>query len=295
MSKLIAKLQANMINWLTKERSVHEYKLCDFNRLRYEIKPCDILLTEGSSRVSEIIKSLTKSPWSHACIYIGRIHDIDNPSLREYVSKHYQGAPEDQLIVESLLGQGTIVTSLQKYQQEHIRICRPIGISAEDAQQVIAFAISGIGLEYNVRHIFDLMRLLLPWSILPRRWFSSLFDFKSIRTREICSSLLAEAFALVQFPILPYIKEIEGKPQLIPRNPRLFTPRDFDYSPYFNIIKYPMYGIHDSAVYRNLPWADKGIVSNDHGNIYIPTQSQSKIQAKLHRIMDSFKKKKPKD
>ena len=39
-------------------------------------------------------------------------------------------------------------------------------------------------------------------------------------------------------------------------NPRLFTPKDFDYSPYFEIVKYPLIEIGRESVYRQLPWGD---------------------------------------
>ncbi|MEW8045856.1 MAG: hypothetical protein AB2805_05155, partial [Candidatus Thiodiazotropha sp.] len=48
------------------------------------------------------------------------------------------------------------------------------------------------------------------------------------------------------------------------RNPRLFTPKDFDYSPYFDIIKYPFLGLDDLGVYRRLPWGDDSILYNDN-------------------------------
>ena len=52
--------------------------------------------------------------------------------------------------------------------------------------------------------------------------------------------MIAEAFATVQFPILPLVQRDEGDHmQLFRRNPKLCTPSDFDYSPYFEIIKYP--------------------------------------------------------
>ncbi len=60
----------------------------------------------------------------------------------------------------------------------------------------------------------------------------------------------------VNFPVLPIVKI----------NPKIFTPKDFDYSPYFEIIKYPFIDfpetkfnfnflhLHTVGAYRNLPW-----------------------------------------
>jgi hypothetical protein len=83
-------------------------------------------------------------------------------------------------------------------------------------------------------------------------------------TKTVCSSMLAEAFLNVEFPILPLIKKhgIQGI-ELIARNPKLYTPRDFDYSPYFDIIKYPFVEFADYAMYRKLPWNREGLMSHD--------------------------------
>lgn len=262
---LIDKLKKKMVDWISNEPPRKDFPLCDFERLSYECRPGDVLLIEGRSRVSEVIQVITQSPWSHAMLYIGRMHDIENPLLRERVKKFYDAKPEEQLVIESMLGKGTIVVPLTKYRDAHIRICRPKGIARKDSQHVIGFAIGRLGREYAIRHILDLARFLFPWSIMPRRWRSSLFEHNiGTPTKEICSSMLAEAFNAVQFPILPYVKSHKEKGvQLYQRNPKLFTPSDFDYSPYFEIIKYPIFELSEPAVYRNLPWNEEGILTND--------------------------------
>ena len=83
-------------------------------------------------------------------------------------------------------------------------------------------------------------------------------------TRTVCSSLIAEAFSSVDFPILPFIdRGQDGSLRFFKRNPRLFTPRDFDYSPYFEIIKYPFLGLNDIGIYRKLPWIRDPVIYND--------------------------------
>jgi len=157
-----------------------------------------------------------------------------------------------------MLGSGTSVNILSHYKNDHIRICRPLGLTHDDAQRVINFAIERLGRTYSLRHIFDLARFMVPWSLLPRRWRSSLFSHHALKpTEEICSSMLAEAFASVKFPIVPIVKYDKKKGlELIQRNPRLYTPSDFDYSPYFAIIKYPIFSVAGHAPYRNLPWKE---------------------------------------
>ncbi len=251
--------------WLTQEREIEGIPLCDFERIRYELRPGDVLLIEGRSRVSDIIKSITQSSWSHAALYIGRLHEIENPKLRNLLSTYFSGPPDTQLVIEGMMGKGTIVSSLAIYEKDHIRLCRPKGLSRRDAQEVISFAIRKLGSGYNVKQVLDLARFLLPWSFLPRKFRSTLFQYQpGESTRTVCSSMIAEAFTSVEFPILPLIKSHATTGiELISRNPKLFTPRDFDYSPYFEIIKYPFVEFADYAMYRKLPWNRAGVLSHD--------------------------------
>ncbi|MFN3238159.1 MAG: hypothetical protein ACE37D_14020 [Pseudomonadales bacterium] len=259
------------IRWLNRQGERRSLALSDFERVRYELRPCDVILVEGRSRVSKVIRQITNSPWTHAALYIGRLSDIDDPDLRKIVAHHYQGDPEDRLMIESLLGRGTVVNKLEFYEGEHLRICRPSRLGLKDAQQVVRYAISRLGVDYDVRQIFDLMRFLLPWGLLPRRWRSSLFSQlpgKSQRT--VCSTMIAEAFAFVQFPILPLVKlSGDDQVQLYRRNPRLCTPSDFDYSPYFKIIKYPFVDIDHRNDPNLLPWHSAGELDREEVDLYL--------------------------
>lgn len=288
---MFSKLRDRFLQWIVYEKPNTDVPLCDFERIRYEVRPCDVILIEGRSRVSEAIKQITQSSWSHACLYIGRLHDVDDLALREKLSEHFKGDPEVQLVIEGFLGKGTIASPLDNYQTDHIRICRPRGLSRKDAQQVIAHAIHQLGSEYDVRQIFDLARFLVPWSILSRRWRSSLFEFRTgASTRTVCSTMIAEAFGAIDFPILPVVKQHEETGiELFVRNPRIFTPRDFDYSPYFEIIKYPFISFAEGP-YRSLPWNRQGLYSQDGENIIDP--NKEKIQTKT-RVKLQFKKTPP--
>lgn len=253
--------------FLLKPVSPSKSYLCDFSRISHEVRSADVLLIEGRNRISRIVQRITQSPWSHSVLYIGHIHNIDDPQLREFVQKHYQGGPSEQLIVEAMIGQGTIIVPLSKYKDEHIRICRPTGLSHIDAQRVIAYAVNSIGRQYNIRHFFDLGRFILSSKFIPRNWLSSLFNQKAGKAQQdICSAMIAKAFSSVKFPILPLIRENENQQlEMIHRNPRLYTPSDFDYSPYFDIIKYPMIPVAGFSIYRNLPWQEDLMSNDDHG------------------------------
>ena len=257
---------ATVSRWLVKEGPPPSSPVCDYNRLSYELRPGDVILVEGRSRISTVIKAITQSSWTHAALYIGRLFDIDDRMLQARIRGSYEGDPGEQLVVEALLGAGTVISPLAKYRMQHVRICRPKGLEPGDARRVVEYTIRHLGSDYDVRQLFDLARFFFPWSVLPRRWRSSLFEHNAgTPTRTVCSCLLAAAFGSVNFPILPFIERDEdGSIRFFKRNPRLFTPQDFDYSPYFDIIKYPFMGLGDVGIYRHLPWCDDSLMYDDN-------------------------------
>ncbi len=259
-------------HWLLSNAPTKRAYLCDFKQICNKIQPGDVLLIEGRNRISGIIKEITQSPWSHAALYIGNIHEIQNSPLKKLISTYTQQHAlsiktlSGHLLIETDIGVGTTVSLIEKYQEDHIRILRPHGIFPEDIQNVIAYMISHLGSHYDLRHVFDLARFLLPWRFFPRKWRSSLFEHNALKpTREICSSLIAEAFQSVGFPVLPFVVETEGKPlELVQRNSKLFTPSDFDYSPYFDVIKYPIFPLGIEMSYKNLPWKKGDFNKSDY-------------------------------
>jgi hypothetical protein len=200
----------------------------------------------------------------------GALHDIEDRTLRNLVVQHYQRDHSEQLLLEALIGEGTRISPLSRYAHDHLRICRPHGLSRGDAQRVIGYAIRRLGSDYDVRQLLDLARFFLPWGIVPRRWRSSLFQANAGGvTRTVCAGLIAESFGAVDFPILPFIdRRADGTLRFFKRNPRLFTPRDFDYSPYFDIIKYPFLGIDEIGLYRRLPWCRTQVLLSDRSRSY---------------------------
>lgn len=279
MTRLRAPIRGWMIGWLTKEGEPHEVPLCDFKRLSEELQPGDVVLVEGRTRVSGIIKLITQSAWTHAALYIGRLHDIEDRTLRNLAVQHYQRDHSEQLLLEAVIGQGTRISPLSRYANDHLRICRPHGLSRGDAQEVIGYAIRRLGSDYDVRQLLDLARFFLPWGIVPRRWRSSLFEVNAGGvTRTVCAGLIAESFAAVDFPILPFIdRRADGTLRFFKRNPRLFTPRDFDYSPYFDIIKYPFLGIDEIGLYRRLPWCRTQVLMSDRSRSYRAAVSSARM------------------
>lgn len=251
-------------DWLLHNSPPRRAFLCDFQLICEQIYPGDVLLIEGRNRISSIIQLVTHSPWTHAALYIGTPNDIQDATLKEKVSTLPNVNPLSQLLVESDVGIGTVISPITKYQDDHIRILRPQGLSANDIQKVIDYAIGRLGKRYDVRHVFDLLRFLIPWGLFPKTWRSTLFAQNALQpTEDICSSMIADAFHSIDFPILPLVEQTEDDNlELIQRNPRLFTPSDFDYSPYFNVIKYPIFALGKNMRPQDLPWK-KGIMDED--------------------------------
>ena len=255
---LITWFKNRMMRQLNREVNRTRSYLCDFDRITQEIIPGDVLLVEGQSKISNIIRNVTNSTWTHAALYIGRVHSIEDEDIRALVENAYDGNPSEQLVIESQLGVGTVIRPVSFYKNEHLRICRPNGISKTDAQQVIGYAVRHLGKKYDKRQVFDMMRFMIASPLLPSHWHSNLFrkNNPDETTKEICSTMIAEAFASVKFPIRPQAIENENKKiEFFECNPKLITPRDFDYSPYFDIIKYPIFGNH-SGYYKHMPWGE---------------------------------------
>jgi len=168
-------------------------------------------------------------------------------------------------LIEVNLGEGVIAVPLSKYQTYNTRICRPVGLTAEDCDAVCQHAIARIGLQYDTRNILDLARYLFPTPPVPTRWRRKMIALGSgAPTRAICSTLIAQAFQSVRYPILPLVSSADDpvprvraqysrKEIMHIRHHSLFTPRDFDVSPFFAIIK-PT--IEAGFNYRKLTWGD---------------------------------------
>ena len=269
----------HLVKWLIREKPAAGVPLCNFRRIRAIIKPCDVVLVEGRSKSSSLIKIFTKSPWSHAALFIGPLNQISDPTTRKLIEQHYDGPPHRLLIIEALMDRGVVVSDFQKvYGCHHLRICRPGGLFPQDNTKVVRFAAEHLGCQYAFRYLVDIVRFLFPYRIIPLRWGSRLYwHYKRGIKKTVCSSMLARAFMSVSFPIIPIIKRNDtGDLIMFRRNFRTMTPRDFDVSPYFEIVKYPLLSSNDLTDYRNLPWNSEGMVCNTHGDCFIPERGGKK-------------------
>jgi Permuted papain-like amidase enzyme, YaeF/YiiX, C92 family len=241
------------------ERPVQGYEPFTFNdpvALRKSLEPGDVLLVEGNSHISRVIKYLTQSTWSHAALYVGPVEGANTQ----------EGEPH--VLVEAEIGQGVVSAPLSKYYPYHTRICRPIGLSLEDRSTVCSYAIERIGFDYDLRNIIDLMRYLIPLPV-PQRWRRRMIALGSgTPTRLICSALIAQAFEAVRYPILPKITQLESEAArrdiLEIRHSSLYAPRDFDISPYFKIVKPTL---EEGFDYKRVDWADLPAQSDQYVRI----------------------------
>jgi hypothetical protein len=259
---------------LTKPRGNYTLLLPnDFESLLRALQIGDVILVDGDQRISEVIKYLTQSTWSHSVLYVGDEILRRFPGQREaLLATHGQDA--QHMIVEALVD-GVVATPLSKYASFNLRICRPSSLRRDDLRRVLDEVLAQLGLKYDMKNVFDLARYFFPVSMIPRRFRRRALQFGSgLPTQVICSSLIGRAFQNVGFPILPTTtpsatprmqprfmdrvlrRTLPPYPALFRRQlPSIITPRDFDLSPYFEIIKFnPVEATNFD--YRRIRWDD---------------------------------------
>jgi Permuted papain-like amidase enzyme, YaeF/YiiX, C92 family len=248
----------------------------DMAALKRHVRKGDVILVEGNERVSECIKYLTQSSWSHAALYVGDEPIRRNPEMKAPLAAQF-GEEANFLVVEAIVEAGVVLSPLSKYRDFNLRVCRPFNLSAADLADVMDEAIRSVGDTYDLRNVIDLARYFLPVSLVPARFRRRALQFGSGEpTRVICSSVIASSFHRVKFPIVPNYEQLPPAPPPLPRrklwpigsktgglefgalrmvSPTLVTPRDFDLSPYFEIIKFNI--IENMRFdYHKILWAD---------------------------------------
>ena len=226
-----------MVRYLTgKVRRYQTFSVSSPDDLLSVLQVADVILVEGNQRFSTAVKYLTQSTWSHAAIFVsaadgGGKLDADTPC-----------------IIEADLENGVIAVPLSKYADLNTRICRPVGLDDTSRAKIVQFMRDSIGMSYDLKNVIDLARYLLATPPVPSRWRRKMLALGSgDPTRVICSTRIAQAFQHIGYPILPSVetlseKECERCHESVReiyhiRHHSLFTPRDFDVSPYFEIVK----------------------------------------------------------
>ena len=262
---------------LTKPRRSYDLLLPnDMESMVRHLQPGDVILVDGEQRVSNVIKYLTQSTWSHSALYVG------DEVLRRYPAQHdaliaAHGRFAHHLMVEALVD-GVIASPISKYANFNLRVCRPTGLRPDDRQRILDEVLAQIGLRYDLKHVFDLARYFFPVSLIPRRFRRRALQLGSgLPTHVICSSLIGRAFQNVGFPILPGTApgaipppRYSWRDRLLGRKPppyslvfrrqlpSIITPRDFDLSPYFEIVKFNLAGA-TTFDYRRIQWEDNEV------------------------------------
>lgn len=245
--RMLIRIGTALAHYLSKPaKHYNSFTLQDEATLETHLRPADILLVDGRDRISTTIKYLSQSTWSHAAIYVG---DFVHPQ---------SGEMQHKKLVEANLQHGVEAVPLSKYAKLNKRICRAWNLTPEDTDTVVNFMIHSLGKSYDPVNVFDLLRYLLPTPPVPTRFRRRMLALGSgDPTRTICSTLIAQAFESVRYPILPRISrnrdEWDARREIWHiRHHSLFVPRDFDISPYFNIIKPEL---EKNFNYKTLRWS----------------------------------------
>ena len=174
----------------------------------------DVLLSDGNTRVAALVKRMTQSTWSHVSMYVGPLDE----------------GPDPRCIVEADLAAGVRSIRLSELNAAQVRVLRPIGLNDGDRCRLVNWVVSRIGSEYDLAHALVLGRNLLP---LPGRLRSAPKTKANSTTRFICCSLLANAFALVGYPILPVSLRVDRTATM---DHRSLTPGDFERASVFEVV-----------------------------------------------------------
>ncbi len=211
----------------------------------------DVLLVDGTSRFSSAIKYLTQSTWSHAALYIG---DHLGPTA---------DGEEPRVLCDVDVNDGVRMIPMSAFGDLHTRICRPVGLDEAEIERLVQFMVSRVGVSYDLKNILDLARYLVRAPVPDPMKRRMLALGSGQPTQAICSTLIAQAFNSLRYPILPEVELIEpntpsgrkARAEILHiRHYSLYMPRDFDTSPFFKIIKPRIEGGFD---YHALVWAQE--------------------------------------
>ncbi|MGO1749032.1 MAG: lipo-like protein [Marinobacter sp.] len=245
-------LAKHLAAYLSKQVAQHSVRTSTYEAMERILQPGDVLLVEGNTRISVAIKYLTQSTWSHAVLYLGPDAGLGTNEDGEPLT-----------LIEADLEFGIRTLPLSFYRNSHTRICRPIGLDEKDLHLLADYALSRLGNQYDLKNVFDLARYLIQTPPVPSRHRHKLLTFGSgDPTRTICSTFIAEGFQRLRYPILPSVQSMPSddpncadciREHYRIRQTSLFTPRDFDASPYFQIVKPTL---EDNFDYRAIDWTD---------------------------------------
>lgn len=253
MNSITSFLRKFILERLEKQKRQYEQRAYNnLSKLYKVIQPGDVVLVEGRSEMSRLIKLFSSSHWSHVAMYVGNALAVsDNKKRAPYLKKYGQDA--EHMLVEAFSGKGVIATPLEKYTNYNIRLCRPHGILDSDLQKVLEQVTGSLGMHYDNQNITAIALMILQalWRPINKRTIRACLgncnDFQAI-----CSGMIAQAFQRVGYPIVPALLPQSPKDAFNDNNPyggglimrhySQIMPKDFDLSPNFEVIKYNIRG-----------------------------------------------------
>ena len=200
----------------------------DVEELASLLRPGDVLLVEGKTRFAALVKYLTQSTWSHVAMYVGPLGD----------------GPDPICIVEADIEGGVRGISLSEFRDMRVRVVRASGLTEVESAEVARRVASRMGQAYDLDCAVELARSLWPLNRGADRPRSDSAAPIPDTDRAICSTLLAQAFEEIGYPILPPATRAAVDLSLgLTTKPALarpvHTPRDFDLSPFFAVVTQP--------------------------------------------------------
>jgi cell wall-associated NlpC family hydrolase len=175
----------------------------------------DVLLSAGNTRCAEWVKRLTQSTWTHVSMYVGHLEDMPDPLC----------------VVEADIVHGVRVIRLSQLQAHRVCVLRAAKLDDTERARVAESVLRHIGSEYDLAHAW-----LLARSLLLRRPCGGLQSLPTAMrrsaTRFICSSLIAQAFALIGHSIFP--AGVTANDWMVNQN--ALVPADFERAPLFAVV-----------------------------------------------------------
>jgi hypothetical protein len=177
----------------------------------------DVLLSAGNTRVSVLVKCLTRSAWSHVSMYVGPLDDSHDP----------------RCVVEADIEAGVRSIRLSELNALNICVLRPTGLDHANRLRLAEWVVGRIGSEYDHAHAWLLGRRLLRLPTGRALLQPAPDTVAGTATRFICCSLLTHAFAFVGLAIAP-VQACPGSTA----GPDLgnVTPGDFERAAVFEVI-----------------------------------------------------------
>jgi hypothetical protein len=172
--------------------------------------PGDVILVEGNTRFACLVRVLTQSTWSHVAMFVGALDSTSDPAC----------------LVEADVERGVRTLPLSELRGMNARVLRASGLDPAERAEVARRVMARVGQMYDLDCALELARWLWP---MRRREYGP--TPVAAAERAICSTLLAQAFEDIAYPILPAAASS--------RRGGAYTPRDFDLSPFFAVVPMP--------------------------------------------------------